>query len=55
MTQQLWEAMTEEAQTAHCLAEVRAWLAESIPTLTGGGATVVTGGSHIHLLEETTS
>lgn len=51
MTQQLWESMTEVQQTAHCTAQLREWLAQALPPLSGGGGTVV-GGSHIHQIAE---
>lgn len=53
MTQQQWESMSEEEQTAHCVAMTREWLAAELPALSGSGSTVVSG-SHISQTEEAT-
>lgn len=50
MTQQAWEAMTEEQQTAHCVALTQQWIAAAMQPLTGGGGTVVST-AHIHQQE----
>jgi hypothetical protein len=52
MTQQAWEAMTEEQQTAHCLLMTQQWISAEIQPLTGNGGTVVSG-AHIHQQEAT--
>lgn len=52
MTQQQWEAMSEDEQTAHCLAEVRAWLAELMPPLLTGSGSTRAAGQHIYREEE---
>jgi hypothetical protein len=52
MTQPQWEAMTEEEQTAHCVALTQQWISAEIQPLTGNGGTVVSG-AHIHQQEVT--
>ena len=52
MNQEQWEAMTEEQQTAYCLDQVRAWLAELMPPLLTGSGRTRALDQHIYQEEE---